>query len=224
MTYVKASLKVLGLKEKGEESKPRALGIRISFSLVAPPESYVPRPTLEDRLAEIGRMTRQSHALQSAHHVLLLVVRDPQRIGQRRAVQHKMVQLMELGSDLPEELTMLNRFVGQGIERTVIHTVVLLSNSATFLGQDRSSAAEGFPHLIEAHKDSSSQAVVARAIFHALAPAHAGQPSDQNHRFLHEESRKQIRSATAFQILPICAEPLMHAFFQSPWNPTWDLK
>ena len=147
----------------------------------------MPRPTLEDRLAELGRMTRQSHALQSAHHVLLLVVRDPQWIGQRRAVQHKMVQLMELGSDLPEELTMLNRFVGESIQRAMIHSVESLSRSAHVCGQDRSGTAVNLAHFAEANKDGSTQTVVLGAIPHALSQADSGQPSDENNRLLHED-------------------------------------
>ena len=144
----------------------------------------MPRPPLQNGMAKIGRVTRQGHALHAADHVLLLVVGHSQRIGERRAIQNEMVQLMELRTDLPQELSMQNRFVGQSIERTVIHRVEFLSSCTCLCAQDRSGTAEAFPQLVEAHENSSTQTVVPRTFLDALAPTHPSQPSDQDHRFL----------------------------------------
>ena len=145
----------------------------------------MPRPPLQHRLPKIGRVARQGQALHAAHHVLLLVVGHPQWVGQRCTIQHEMVQCVEFWTDLPEDPSMLNRFVGQCVQRTVIHVVELLSSCADVTAQDRSSTAEGLSQLVQAHKHGSTQTIVPRAILDAFTPAHCSQPSDENNRLLH---------------------------------------
>ena len=160
-----------GLKQT--PARPRHFASE-SFSRAAPPECNVPRPAIQHRVAKIGRMTRQGHPL----------IGHPQWIRLRCAVQYEVVKLMELWADLPEDFAFPDRIGSQSIQRTVIHTVVLLGSCAIFRRQNRSGTAEGLPHLIKPNEDSSTQAVVPQAVLDAFAPAHTSQPSDQDRRFL----------------------------------------